>query len=56
MPDFPDRREWKWETIGDTWRRMSRNKAPGLDEWRVYDMRAWPKHLLVATASLLEDV
>ena len=41
---------------GDTLRRMARNKAPGLYEWRVYEMRAWPKHLLDATAELLESV
>ena len=35
---------------------MSRNKAPGLDEWRVYEMRAWPIHLHEAAASLLEEV
>ena len=41
---------------GDTMKRMSRNKAPGLDEWRVYEMRAWPTHLHEAAATLLEEV
>ena len=56
MPDFPDRIAWTGDTVCDTLKRMARNKAPGLDEWRVYEMRAWPKHLHEAAAALLNEV
>ena len=56
MPGFPARNRWTGYIVGDTLKRMSRNKAPGLDEWRVYEMRAWPPHLHDAAATLLEEV
>ena len=56
MPDFPERVGWTGATVGNTLKRMARNKAPGLDEWRVYEMRAWPKHLHEAAAEILNEV
>ena len=56
MPGLPDRTAWTGDTVGDTLKRMARNKAPGLDEWRVYEMRAWPPHIHEAAASLLNEV
>ena len=56
MPDFPERIGWTGAIIGDPLKRMSRNKAPGLDAWRAYEMRAWPPHLHEAAASLLDEV
>ena len=56
MPEFPDRIAWTGDTVCDTLKRMARNKAPGLDKWRVYEMRAWPPHLHEAAASLLNEV
>ena len=55
MPEIPVRVRWTGEIVGDTLKRMSRNKAPGLDEWRVYEMRAWRIHIHEA-ATLLEEV
>ena len=56
MPDFPARACWTGAIVEHTLKRMAHNKAPGLDEWRVYEMRAWPPHLHNAAAALLEDV
>ena len=44
------------EIVGYTLRCMARNKATGLDEWRMYEMRAWPTHLLNATAEWPEEL
>ena len=56
MPDFPEISSWTGALVSDILRRMSRNKAPGLDEWRVYELRLWPKHLMEATATVMEKV
>ena len=59
MPGFPARVRWipgPGTVVENTLKRMARNKATGLDEWRVYEMRAWPPHLHNAAAALLEDV
>ena len=42
--------------MSDTLRRMAGNESPGLDEWRVWEMRAWPEHLMDAADTLLESV
>ena len=31
---------------------MCRNKAPGLDEWRVFEMRSWSEPMQAALAAL----
>ena len=39
-----------------TLKAMAKGKAPGLDEWKVAEMRDWPGWLHTSTAQLLNKV
>ena len=42
--------------VQTTLAKMSRNKAPGLDEWRVYELRHWKTDFKTKLAELLNSV
>ena len=56
LPPFAAQEVWTGHAVQATLRAMARGKAPGLDEWRVTEMRAWPHWLHDATADLLNEV
>ena len=56
LPAFPQRSSWTRAEVERTLSAMARNKAPGLDEWRVFEMRVWPDWLHTCLAQLVNQV
>ena len=56
LPAFPEATPWSGCTVLETLKAMAKGKAPGLDEWKVAEMRDWPGWLHTSTAQLLNKV
>ena len=56
LPPFPERAPWTVQLLKAVLAAMARGKAPGLDGWRVAELRLLPDSLLQWLADLLEEV